>query len=113
MLLIGLLAAPLFTALLQEPSAEPAARVGLARIAALQGKHDVAIQHFARAIELFPEPGMPTSAMARWPRRARSSSATLCGTCSAALFIGFRRSSWIAADPTTSARVGNAETGER
>jgi tetratricopeptide (TPR) repeat protein len=47
----------LFEALVNEPAAEPAAQVGLARIAAARGKHNVAIAHFERAIALFPELG--------------------------------------------------------
>ncbi|HEX2445525.1 MAG TPA: tetratricopeptide repeat protein [Vicinamibacterales bacterium] len=47
----------LFEALVREPAAEPAAQVGLGRIAAARGKHDAAIAHFDRAIVLFPELG--------------------------------------------------------
>ncbi len=58
-------AAPLFTSLLSDVAAEPAARVGLARIAALQGKHDVAVKNFTRAVELFPELGAAHYGLAR------------------------------------------------
>lgn len=56
---------PLFEALLKEPAAEPAARVGLGRIAALQGRHEAAIGHLERAIALFPELGAAHYALAR------------------------------------------------
>jgi protein O-GlcNAc transferase len=46
-----------FQALLREPAAEPAAHVGLGRIAALEGRHADAIVHFQKAITLFPELG--------------------------------------------------------
>jgi tetratricopeptide (TPR) repeat protein len=59
------LALPLFSALLTEPAAEPAARMGLGRIAAMEGKHDAAVQNFARAIELFPELGAAHYGLAR------------------------------------------------
>lgn len=48
---------PLFLALVDEPAARPAAEVGLGRIAAAQGAHDLAIAHFGRAVTLFPELG--------------------------------------------------------
>jgi tetratricopeptide (TPR) repeat protein len=46
-----------FQALLREPAAEPAAQVGLGRIAAREGRHADAIGHFQKAIALFPELG--------------------------------------------------------
>jgi tetratricopeptide (TPR) repeat protein len=46
-----------FQVLLREPAAEPAARMGLGRIAALEGRHEEAIAHFQKAIALFPELG--------------------------------------------------------
>ena len=55
----------LFDALVKEPAAEPAARVGLGRIAALAGQHDLAVQHFERAIALFPELGAAHYGLAR------------------------------------------------
>lgn len=48
---------PLFTALVDEPSATPAAEAGLGRIAAAQQRHSEAIAHFERAVSLFPELG--------------------------------------------------------
>lgn len=47
----------LFTSLLREPPAEPAASFGLGRIAAAEGKHEDAIAKMQRAIMLFPEWG--------------------------------------------------------
>ncbi len=47
----------LFVALVDEPAARPAAEVGLGRIAAARGEHDAAIEHFTRAVTLFPELG--------------------------------------------------------
>jgi tetratricopeptide (TPR) repeat protein len=47
----------LFRALVAEPAAAPAAEVGLGRIAAARGQHDAAIEHFTRAVTLFPELG--------------------------------------------------------
>ena len=46
-----------FEALAAEPAAEPAVQVGLGRIAAAEGRHDAAIRHFERAVQLFPELG--------------------------------------------------------
>jgi protein O-GlcNAc transferase len=46
-----------FQSLLREPAAQPAAQVGLGRIAALEGRHPDAIAHFQKAIALFPELG--------------------------------------------------------
>ena len=54
-----------FEALLAEPRAEPAARVGLGRIAAAQGRHADAIPHLERAVALFPELGAAYYALAR------------------------------------------------
>jgi tetratricopeptide (TPR) repeat protein len=47
----------LFETLVKEPPAEPAAEVGLGRLAASQGNHEEAVKHFARAVALFPELG--------------------------------------------------------
>ena len=54
----------LFDALVHEPAAEPAARLGLGRIAAAQGRHDEAVAHLQRAIELYPEWGAAYYALA-------------------------------------------------
>jgi tetratricopeptide (TPR) repeat protein len=56
--------ATLYTALLSQPPAEPFARFGLGRIAALQHKHGDAVTHFTRAVELFPEWGEAHYALA-------------------------------------------------
>jgi tetratricopeptide (TPR) repeat protein len=48
---------PLFVELVKEAAAEPAAEVGLGRIAAAEGRHEEAIKHFERAVALFPELG--------------------------------------------------------
>src|SRR5205807_4026965 len=45
----------LFDALVADRAAEPAAQFGLGRIAAARGRHDVAVAHLQRAVELFPE----------------------------------------------------------
>ena len=55
----------LFDALVREPAAEPAAEVGLGRIAAAEGRHEEAITHFERAVALFPELGGAYYAAAR------------------------------------------------
>jgi protein O-GlcNAc transferase len=55
---------PLFVELVKEPPAEPAAEVGLGRIAASQGRHDEAIKHFERAVALFPQLGAAHFALA-------------------------------------------------
>jgi len=47
--------ARLFEALAGEASATPAAEFGLGRIDAARGRHETAIDHFERAIALFPE----------------------------------------------------------
>ena len=47
----------LFLALVKEPTATPAAEVGLGRIAAIERYHQAAIEHFQRAVALFPELG--------------------------------------------------------
>lgn len=47
----------LFLALVKEPASTPAAEVGLGRIAAAERQHEAAIQHFQRAVALFPELG--------------------------------------------------------
>jgi tetratricopeptide (TPR) repeat protein len=54
----------LFEALAREPSAEPAAQLGLGRIDAAQGRHDAAIEHLQRAVALFPEWGAAQYALA-------------------------------------------------
>jgi protein O-GlcNAc transferase len=45
----------LFETVIKEPPAEPAAAVGLGRIAAARGQHEAAIVYFERAVALFPE----------------------------------------------------------
>ena len=55
----------LFRLLLRELPAEPAAQVGLGRIAAAEGRHAEAIVHFERAVTLFPELGAAYYALAR------------------------------------------------
>jgi tetratricopeptide (TPR) repeat protein len=54
----------LFEALAREPAAEPAAELGLGRLAAAQGRHDVAVAHLERAVALFPEWGAAHYALA-------------------------------------------------
>ena len=54
----------LFTALVGEPAAVPAAEVGLGRIAAAEQRHREAIAHFERAVSLFPELGAAHYALA-------------------------------------------------
>ena len=54
-----------FRALAREPAASPAAEVGLGRIAAAEGQHHTAIEHFTRAVTLFPELGAAHYALAR------------------------------------------------
>jgi len=54
-----------FEALVREPQAEPAARVGLGRIAAAQGRHADAVTEFERAVALFPELGAAYYALSR------------------------------------------------
>src|SRR5437773_2762612 len=54
----------LFDALAREPAAEPAAQLGLGRIAAANGHHEIAVAHLLRAIELFPEFGVAHYALA-------------------------------------------------
>lgn len=63
-------AAPLFAALVKEAAAEPAARVGLGRIAAREGQHQAAIEHFERAVALFPDLGAAHYGLARAYRAA-------------------------------------------
>jgi tetratricopeptide (TPR) repeat protein len=53
-----------FKELAREPAAEPAAELGLGRIAASEGHHDVAIGHLERATALFPEFGAAYYALA-------------------------------------------------
>jgi tetratricopeptide (TPR) repeat protein len=57
-------AEPLFDALRREPAAEPAAELGLGRIAAARGQHDAAVTHLERAVALFPEWGAAYYALA-------------------------------------------------
>jgi tetratricopeptide (TPR) repeat protein len=57
--------APLFQALTREPRAEPAAQLGLGRIAAARGHHEEAIEHLQRATTLFPEFGAAYYALSR------------------------------------------------
>ena len=49
---------------MSEPAAEPSAQFGLGRIAAARGRHDVAIAHLQRAVDLFPEWGSAYYALA-------------------------------------------------
>jgi tetratricopeptide (TPR) repeat protein len=49
---------------LKDPACEPAVHLGLGRIAAAQGQHALAIQHFESAISLFPEFGAAHYALA-------------------------------------------------
>src|SRR6185503_2097585 len=58
-------AKPLFDALRREPAAEPAAELGLGRIAAAAGQAEVAVTHLERAVALFPEWGAAYYALAR------------------------------------------------
>ena len=55
----------LFEALAKDLAAEPAARAGLGRIAAAEGRHADAVKHFERAIALFPEMGAAFYGLAR------------------------------------------------
>lgn len=55
----------LFAEVVKEPAAEPAALLGLGRIAAAAGRHDEAIAHLERAIKLFPQFGAAHYALAR------------------------------------------------
>jgi tetratricopeptide (TPR) repeat protein len=55
----------LFEAIAREPAAEPAAEVGLGRIAAAAARHEDALKHFERAVALFPELGAAYYAAAR------------------------------------------------
>lgn len=57
--------AKLFTDLAREPLAEPASEFGLGRIAAMRGRHDAAVTHLQRAVDLFPEFGAAHYALAR------------------------------------------------
>ena len=54
----------LFDALAREPAAEPAAQLGLGRIAVASGQYAVAVDHLQRAIALFPEFGAAHYALA-------------------------------------------------
>jgi tetratricopeptide (TPR) repeat protein len=55
----------LFESLTAATAAEPAALVGLGRIAAIEGRHDEAIRRFERAVALFPELGAAYYGLAR------------------------------------------------
>ena len=55
----------LFEPLVSVPATEPAALVGLGRIAAAEGRHEDAIRAFERAITLFPELGAAYYGLAR------------------------------------------------
>ena len=57
-------AEPLFDALRREPASEPAAELGLGRIAAAKGQHGAAVTHLERAVALFPEWGAAYYALA-------------------------------------------------
>jgi len=54
----------LFEALAREPASEPAAHLGLGRIAAARGDHAAAVSHLERAVQLFPEWGAAQYALA-------------------------------------------------
>ena len=54
----------LFDALRREPASEPAAALGLGRLAAADGRHDEAVVQLERAIALFPEWGAAHYALA-------------------------------------------------
>jgi len=56
---------PLFRDLTKEPRAEPAAELGLGRIAAARGQHTDAIQHLERATTLYPQFGEAYYLLAR------------------------------------------------
>jgi tetratricopeptide (TPR) repeat protein len=58
-------AKPLFEALRREPAAEPAAELGLGRIAAAGGDDQATVTHLERAVALFPEWGAAYYALAR------------------------------------------------
>lgn len=53
-----------FDALRSEPAADPAAALGLGRIAAAEGRHDDAVAHLERAVTLFREWGAAYYALA-------------------------------------------------
>src|SRR5439155_8588621 len=53
-----------FESLRGVPASEPAAELGLGRIAAARGRHDEAVAHLERAIELYPEWGAAYYALA-------------------------------------------------
>jgi tetratricopeptide (TPR) repeat protein len=55
---------PMFESLIAEAPAAPAAEFGLGRIDAARGAHDRAVEHFQRAIGLFPEFGPAYYALA-------------------------------------------------
>jgi tetratricopeptide (TPR) repeat protein len=53
-----------FEALGSDPAAAPAVALGLGRIAAAEGRHDVAVTHLERAVSLYPEWGAAHYALA-------------------------------------------------
>jgi tetratricopeptide (TPR) repeat protein len=53
-----------FERLSREPATAPAAELGLGRIYAAEGRHDLAIAHLQRALQLFPEFGSAYYALA-------------------------------------------------
>jgi protein O-GlcNAc transferase len=55
----------LLAAVVKEPAAEPAALLGLGRIAAAEGRHEEAAAHLERAVKLFPQFGAAHYALAR------------------------------------------------
>ncbi len=55
----------LFEALIGETAAEPAAQVGLGRIAAAEARHGDAMAHYERAVTLFPQLGAAYYGLAR------------------------------------------------
>jgi tetratricopeptide (TPR) repeat protein len=57
-----------FELLVREPGAEPAAHMGLGRIAAMERRHADAIKEFEQAVALFPELGAAYYALARSQR---------------------------------------------
>jgi tetratricopeptide (TPR) repeat protein len=54
----------LFEGLRGNPASEPAAELGLGRLAAAEGRHDAAVAHLQRAVALFPEWGAAYYALA-------------------------------------------------
>jgi tetratricopeptide (TPR) repeat protein len=56
--------APLFEELAREPAVAPVAELGLGRLAARAGRHEEALVHLHRSVQLFPELGAAYYAMA-------------------------------------------------